>query len=415
MPDLEDMLRRGSREPQPDGPPPGGFAELQRRMVGSPPPNALPVYLGVPLLLVVLGLACWWLIAPADRPVDDGPLPPPPAAFPAASPPVAADAASPYVPAAARPGTDKTRFAGSEALPQTGDASAPPGKVTPKSATPPALPPVHSTDVASAPPSNVDRLPATSILPLFREPVIVPPAVTVPETRKSRPAGQWDIRLNVYPNPAKRDAYLEYYADEPPVSSSYGTNAFVMDGKLRLLYWAGTVRGIDRYFQPIGQLQVARHTTGGLTYGLGATYFQQGVYPVKSILRQLGDVPGRYVAYNGVDFKMWLLAANVGYAFATGSRWKPWLHGGLQMALRSVQVEERRLLGVETANTWVQESTTTLAYPAFGSETWVVPNLEVGVHYRLSGHWLVGLSLGAAPGDYADIQPTLGADVRFRW
>ena len=428
MLDLDDMLRTASREPQPGGPPPGGFDELQRRLHPPAQTGLNAGYLGLSVLLAVVGLTCWYLLASPRQPLNDLPATLPATVRQRSVPPVAADAGlsritegspahtvvkrppvSPVGPpndsdiqvAAAQASTSGARPTDSR---QSQKAAATPASTSPR--------PVAAKTVTTR---RIKELTAPPIAPLQRNAEIVPSSITVAEAIEPRSAGQWDVRLNVYPNPARRSSYLDYYTGEPPAGNSYNSTAYVVDGRLRLLYWAGTVNNITRYVQPIGQLQVARYTRGGLTYGLGATYFHQRKYPEKSVMRQLGEEAFTYVAYTDVELRMWLLAANVGYVFPTNSRWKPWVHGGLQMALRSVKREERQVLDTKNRNTWSQSSTTTLAYPAFGEETWIVPNAEVGIQYRLSTHWAAGLSVGAAPGSYADINPTLGAELHFRW
>ena len=424
MLDLDNMLRRASREPQPEGPPPGGFAELQRRLHPPAHPGILTGFAGLSALVAVVGITAWWLIVSPERPAEEvpatvlQPTAPPVAANELRGPVVRFESLGAASRAAVYP-VASPNHRPAEAAAETGSptaaAIADSRRAVAAEADRPALPPSHP----GAPPPVVTRrialLTFPPLLPLRRGLDIDPPAVSVPERIEKRSAGQWDLRLNVYPNPARRNNYLNYYTGERPATSSYSSSAFVVDGKLRLLYWAGTVSNTARYLQPIGQVQVARNTRGGLTYGFGTTYYRQGRYPERSILRQLGQETDTYVAYTDVDLRMWLLAANVGYVFRTNSRWKPWVHGGLQMALRSVKRENRQVLGIDAGNTWTQSAATTRTYPAFGKETWVVPNAEVGIQYRLSTHWAAGLSLGAAPGSYADINPTLGAELRFRW
>ena len=417
MSDLEEMLRAASREPQPEGPPPGGFAELQRRLGRSPATGMPWGYLGLSLLVVLVGVLYWGLPAAAKPGTPTGsPDSSAPALYrdPAPTPTPAPTMDSRSVAASA-----PSRTAGSQPNLSSDASPAVAGihgrPVVPKSSEPLAsgidAPQPDSRPAVPPPLSPLPKLPLDPIASQF---AVTLPAIVVQQRIQARLAPRWDLRFNFYPNPAKQRKIVDLYSDEPPGGSSWPTE-FVTDGNLRLLHWTGQLNAIGRYVQPIGQLQIARLTSSGMTYGLGATYYRQGPYPDQMVRRHAGDGIHRYVAYTDEDFRIWLLAANVGYTFPTASRWVPWIHGGLQFAVRSRDWEESRLLDGEGTATWPQSTTTTIDYPAFGEATWVVPNLEAGILYRLSGHWLAGASIGAAPGDFADIQPTLGAEVRYRW
>ena len=417
MSDLEEMLRAASHEPQPEGPPPGGFAELQRRLGPSPATGMPWGYLGLSLLVVVVGVLYWGLPAAAQPGTPAGsPDSPAPALYrnPTPTPTPAAEMDSRSVAASAPSPTLRSQpIHASQASPA--GTGLPVRPVVPKTGEHEASridAPQLAARPAVAPP--LSPLPGLPLDPLALPLAVTLPAIVVPQRMQSHSAPRWDLRFNVYPNPARQSKTVDLYRDEPLGSSSW-PNEFVTDGNLRLLYWTGQVNEIGRYAQPIGQVQIARLTRSGITYGVGATYYHRGKYPEYKVRRYAGDGIHDYAAYTDEDFRMWLLAANVGYTFATASRWTPWVHGGLQFAVRSRDWDERRLLGEGGGDTWPQSTTTTVDYPAFGSDTWVVPNLEAGIMYRLSGHWLAGASIGSAPGDYADIQLTLGAEVRYRW
>lgn len=414
MSDLEEMLRAASREPQPEGPPAGGFAELQRRL-GRPPTPAVPwTYLGLCTLLVVLGTVFY--LAPAEPIPDSSPSAPYRAPLPAPTgtpdpagymPTRSVAATAPSQPPRSRPvgQADVSRVAvgmsgrpfesqGSEPLASRPDASRP--------------------EARRATPSPLSPLPGLPLSPLASPLAVTLPAVAVPQRIRPRARPQWDVRFNVYPHPARQNHFAELYREEPPMGNSYPKD-FVIDGKLRLLHGTEQINETGRFLQPIGQLQITRHTRNGMSYGLGATYFRNGPYPEQRIRRHAANGLNRYVAYTESDFRMWLLATNVGYTFPTASRWSPWIHGGLQFAIRSRERVENRLLEGDGTDSWPQTTVTTINYPMTGNGTWVIPNLEAGILYRLSGHWHAGASIGTAPGDFADILPTIGAEVRFRW
>ena len=414
MSDLEEMLRAASHEPQPEGPPPGGFAELQRRL-GPSPTTAMPwAYLGLCALVVVMGTMFY--PAPAGSIPDSSPSVPYRAPLPAptGTPDPAGDMPTRSVAATAPSQPPRSQPVGQAGASTAAVEMSGRPFESQESESPAFRPDASQPEARRSTPSPLSPLPGLPLSPIALPLAVTLPAVAVPQRLRPLARPQWDVRFNVYPHPAKQNHLAELYREEPPMGNSYPKD-FVIDGKLRLLYRTDQINETGRFLQPIGQLQITRHTRNGMSYGLGATYFRNGPYPEQKIRRHAANGLNRYVAYTESDFRMWLLATNVGYIFPTASRWSPWIHGGFQFAIRSRERVESRLLDGDGIESWPQTTVTTINYPMTGNGTWVIPNLEAGILYRLSGHWLAGASIGTAPGDYADIQLTLGAEVRYRW
>ncbi|PPK87793.1 hypothetical protein CLV84_0746 [Neolewinella xylanilytica] len=412
MLDLEDILRQGSQEPQPGGPPPGGFTELQRRL-GQQPAAGAPwlVYFLTLLLFAVAGLAYWSY--PTEESTD---------AKPATTLPALED------------GTDLQ----ARNLPATRDSEtkAEVGRFTelkrgnlpetvrhrvflqPTDTLAAIRTTVYRPAEAVTPPlpsRSTRSVPTVPSLRYAAERPILPPVVSSVSPVLQPRRGTWDLRLNLYPNPREPQTSVQTYADEPSVITTQGATGFVVDGQLRMLYQLADLGVSPVKLEPVLQLQLHRRTRAGITFAVGATHFRSDYLLEKAARRFIVEEQDQYVAFRESRFRMWLVSFNAGYEFPTSGKWKPWVQGGIQLALRTMEQDEYRLSTRLNAAGWTQTSSRVVSFPLTTGQDWLIPNAEAGILYRLTGHWLAGLSVGAAPGDYADIQPTLGAEVRFRW
>ena len=102
------------------------------------------------------------------------------------------------------------------------------------------------------------------------------------------------------------------------------------------------------------------------------------------------------------------------YTLPLGRRWEAWLGAGAQVGLRREESVAYRLTGAD--GEWMQMESRTVDFPlGDGSKMPVIASLEVGLRYRVLANWRLGLTVGAAPAEYADIRPTLGLDAVYDW
>ena len=102
------------------------------------------------------------------------------------------------------------------------------------------------------------------------------------------------------------------------------------------------------------------------------------------------------------------------YTLPLGRRWEAWLGAGAQVGLRREEEMSFQLIGTDGA--WMQMESRTVDYPlGGGSKIPLIASLEVGLRYRVLANWRLGLTVGAAPTEYADIRPTLGLDAVYNW
>ena len=409
MPDLEDMLRQGSEEPQPGGPPPGGFAEIQRRLGRQPAAGSpWPVYLLTLLTLAVAGLVY------GSYTTEDSTSAEPVTTLPVDAAPQASDysASGEFQTDAGHRRSIETkgsnpREAVRQRIPVRPTLTVPTIRTT-VNRRPDAV--EVSLTVRTA--RSVPSLP--SIQYSAERPILPPMASSTRPVLEPR-RGTWDLRLNLYPNPREPQTSVQTYADEPSVVTTQGATGFVVDGKLRMLYQLADLGVSPVKLEPVLQLQLHRHTRAGITFGVGATHFRSDYLLEKAARRFIVEEQDQYVAFRESRFRMWLVSFNAGYEFPTSGKWTPWIQGGIQLALRTMEQDEYRLSTRLNAAGWTQASSREVRFPLTTGQDWLIPNAEAGVLYRLTGHWHAGLSVGAAPGDYVDIQPTLGAELRFRW